>query len=260
MKDTDTSDLSWDDWDELHDPRADTHDFDRIVDEAISRRGFLGGALAFGSGAAVMGTGSLLSSTSAQAATSGMGRFAFKAIPIATDNTVHVPEGYSWDTLVRWGDPLFSDAPDLDHATGGDVVSADRIFGENTDGMELFEVDGHEVIAVNHEYVNTKTNLPQNEEGKPASAADVEKLQKLQGVAVFEVARGADGKFAVVVDSKFNRRITHQTEMELTGPRSRARPFENGRRSVRHQGAWHFQQLRRGQNALGHVSDLRREL
>jgi len=68
MKDIDTSDLSWDDYDELRSPRPDTCDFDAVVDRAISRRGFLGGALAFGSGAAVMGTG-LLKSTTQQIST-----------------------------------------------------------------------------------------------------------------------------------------------------------------------------------------------
>ena len=49
--------LSFDDEDEMKFPRSDVQDFDRVVERAVSRRGFLGGALAFGSGAAVMGTG-----------------------------------------------------------------------------------------------------------------------------------------------------------------------------------------------------------
>ena len=93
---------------------------------------------------------------------------------------------------------------------------ADRVFGENTDGMELFEIDGHEVIAVNSEYVNTKINLI-GSGGEIVSADDVAVLQKLQGVNVFEVARGDNG-WEVVVDSPFNRRITHQTEIAITGP------------------------------------------
>jgi uncharacterized protein len=44
--------LSTDDWDEAHFPRPEENDFDRVVERAISRRGFLGGVLAFGSGAA----------------------------------------------------------------------------------------------------------------------------------------------------------------------------------------------------------------
>jgi len=217
MKDIDTSKLSWDEWDELHDPRPETTGFDKVVEEAVSRRGFLGGLVAFGSGAAVMGTG-LLGSTSAQAQTAAMAasRIGFTPIPIQTDFTVHVPRGYSWQPVAKWGQPLFSDAPELDHATGGDLVSSDRVFGENTDGMELFNIRGHQVIAVNHEYVNPKINLVSSG-GETTSAVDVLKLQNLQGVSVMEVAQGADG-WNIVVDSPFNRRITQNTEMRIAGP------------------------------------------
>ena len=34
--------LSADDWDELKFPRPEVQDFDRVVEQAISRRGFLG--------------------------------------------------------------------------------------------------------------------------------------------------------------------------------------------------------------------------
>ena len=60
MKDHQDHNLSADDWDEKYFPRTARQDFDDGVDRAISRRGFLGGVLAFGSGAAVMGTGTPL--------------------------------------------------------------------------------------------------------------------------------------------------------------------------------------------------------
>ncbi|WP_316015850.1 PhoX family phosphatase [Roseobacter sp. HKCCA0434] len=215
MKDIDTRHLSWDEWDELNNPRPEESGFDRVVEAAISRRGFLGGVVAFGSGAAVMGAGTLLSGTAARA--QGASRFDFTPIEIQTDFTVHVPEGYSWKPMAKWGDKLFSDAAEFDHETGGDLASSDRIFGENTDGMEHFSVEGAELIAVNHEYVNPDENLPQNEDGIPATAEDVRKLQNLQGVTVMEVAEGPDG-WAIVVDSPYNRRITHTTPMRISGP------------------------------------------
>lgn len=205
--------LSFDERDEIVNPPPAVTDFDRVIESAISRRGFLGGLLVFGSGAAALG-GNLLSTTAARAADS---RFAFKPIPIATDATVHVPEGYAWKPLAKWGQPLFSGVPDLDHATGGDLAHADKVFGENTDGMESFVVDGRQLIAVNHEYVNPEINLPKNPEGKPASVDDVRKLQSLQGVTVMEIAEGADG-WAIVLDSPYNRRIHNNTPMVLDGP------------------------------------------
>ncbi len=217
MKDDNRANLSWDAWDETVRPAPTTVEFDAVVDAALSRRGFLRSVLAIGSGAAVMGMGTLMSSTSAQAQAAAMSRFAFTPIDIATDFDVHVPAGYSWKPLVKWGQPLFSDAPEFDQA-GGTSASAERAFGENTDGMELFNIDGHQVIAVNHEYANPELQLPTNaDEGMPASADDVLKLQNVQGITVMEVAEGPDG-WAVVMDSPFNRRITNNTPMVLTGP------------------------------------------
>ena len=214
MSQIDYDELSFDDEDELKFPRPDAHGFDEVVERAISRRGFLGGALAFGSGAAVMGTG-LLSSTSAQAQQSS--RFAFDQLAPQTDGTVHVPGGYDWDVLVRWGDPLFSDAPAFDAATGIPTEGSDRVFGENTDGMELFLVGDTELLVVNSEYVNAKINLPAGQEGKPISADDVTRLQNFQGVTVMEVKEG-DAGWEVVVDSPYNRRIHHRTPMAIDGP------------------------------------------
>ena len=213
MKDSDKMDLSWDDWDELNDPRPVENDFDDVVERAISRRGFLGGVLAFGSGAAVMGTAGLMSSTSAQAASS---RFGFTPVPISTDSTVHVPEGYEWQTIARWGDKLFSSAGDFDPVKGVDLASSDKVFGENTDGMELYNVEGHQLIAVNHEYVNPKINLSETE-GEVTSADQAKILQNMQGVTVMEVAE-QDGNWSIVVDSPYNRRIHHNTPMKLQGP------------------------------------------
>jgi secreted PhoX family phosphatase len=212
MTATDRPRLSADDWDEMTNPRPETCEFDRVVERALSRRGMLSGLLAFGSGAAAMAAGLAPLRAAAQGA-----RFAFTPIAAQTDHSVHVPEGYDWRVLIRWGDPLFSDAPAFDPATGGDAATADRVFGENTDGMESFVVDGHHLIAVNHEYANRDVNLPHAADGTPESLDDVRKLQGLQGVTVMELRDGANG-WQVVPDSPFNRRITHLTPMRMAGP------------------------------------------
>ncbi len=209
-----TQRLTADAWDETHFPRPLVQDFDRVVERALSRRGFLGGVLAFGSGAAVMGAG-LLKGTTALAQQAS--RFPFQQIAAATDATVHVPAGYSWKIVASWGDALFSDAPAFDPAMGIPTAGSDRVFGENTDGMELFSIDGREVLAVNSEYVNNDINLPSVQEGLPASADDVLRLQNFQGVTVMELAEGAEG-WAIVKDSPYNRRITNNTPMTATGP------------------------------------------
>ena len=206
--------LSADDWDELKFPRPEVQDFDRVVERAISRRGFLGGAIAFGSGAAAMGAAFLKCST---AHAQGTSRFAFEQLAPQTDATVHVPEGYEWKVLVRWGDPLFSDAPQFDPATGHGVQGSERVMGENTDGMELFSVGGREILVVNNEYPNPKINLPSEQEGVVQSADDVTLLQNIQGVTVMEIAESEDG-WSVVIDSPYNRRIHNRTPMIIEGP------------------------------------------
>lgn len=215
MKDVDPRKLSADAWDELTFPRPKVQEFDRVVERAISRRGFLGGVIAFGSGAAAMGTSFLRGSA---ALAQGAVTFPFEAIPAYTDGTVHVPEGYSWNVLVRWGDPLFPDAIGaFDPVAGVGLEQSDRVFGENTDGMHLFEIDGRQILVVNSEYTNNPTNLVHAADGIPLSGSDVQILQNLQGVNIVEIAEGASG-WEVVVDSPYNRRITHSSPMRIDGP------------------------------------------
>jgi len=208
--------ISADEWDEINFPRQHETEFDRVVERAISRRGFLGGVLAFGSGAAAMATG-LTAPTTARAQTAAASRFAFTPIPAQTDGTVHVPQGYTWQVLARWGDPLVSSADGYRVSDGGPLDNSDRVFGENTDGMETFTYQGRQLIAINHEYTNRQTNLPAEQRGTPANANDVRKLQNLQGVTVMEIAERAS-RWRLVKDSPFNRRITHNTPMTIVGP------------------------------------------
>ena len=207
--------LSWDEFDELRNPRPAENDFDRVVEAAVSRRGFLGGALAFGSGAMVFGSGVLAQATSARAQAAA---FAFEPIGIATDFDIHVPQGYHWQPLVKWGQALFSDAEGAwSPETGVPVEMSDKVFGENTDGMETFEHDGHVLLAINSEYVNPEINLPAASEGVPQTADEVTLLKNMQGVTVMEIADAGNG-WQVVLDSPYNRRITHETQMTMDGP------------------------------------------
>ena len=215
MKDLDTKSLSFDAYDELRNPRPAEQDFDRVVASALSRRGFLTRVLAFGSGAAAMGLGNMLSTTSAMAQATT--RFAFKPIPIATDMNITVPEGYTTHILAKWGQPLFSDAEAFNPDTGMTAAGQLRAFGENTDGMELFNIAGREVIVVNHEYANIDVNLPKNPDNLPTKADDVLMLQHAQGITVMEIAESAAG-WQIVLDSPYNRRITHVTPMAVSGP------------------------------------------
>ncbi len=192
--------LSFDQFDEIVNPRPEECDFDRVVEAAISRRGFLGGVLAFGSVAA-------LASVS-RPAMAAANRFAFEAIPANSDDAVTVPAGYKARVMLSWGDPLFSGAPGFDHATRGTATSQAQAFGDNLDGMEVFSHEGRTLLAVNNEYTNRDILWGNNPDKKPAS--DDRHCQgqdgpRRDGHGSWPTAQSG---WSLVKDSPFNRRIT----------------------------------------------------
>ncbi|MAI45174.1 MAG: PhoX family phosphatase [Hyphomicrobiaceae bacterium TMED74] len=211
MSKIEPSELSFDEFDEIDNSRRQESDFDVVVEEALSRRGFMGGVLAFGTASFLMGTSAL---TPAHA----KGRFAFEAVPASTEDTIVVPKGYKWQTLVNWGDPLWSKGAAFDQTTRGTGESQETAFGDNNDGMALFSAgEGRMVLAVNNEYTNRSIMYGNRETKLPETADDVRKGKAAHGVSVFEVKQ-ADGKWSVVKDSSYNRRITADSPMDLTGP------------------------------------------
>ena len=204
--------LSFDAFDELNNPRPEPTDFARITEKMVSRRSFLGGAAALGATAAVMGT-TALTPFRAEA----MGRLGFEQVPANGLDTVTVPRGYSWQVVTRWGDPLWSKSLPFDQTTRGTGESQELAVGDNTDGMAMFVREGRMVLAANNEYVNIDIIHGNREGAKPINADDVRKSKAAHGVTVAELARGANG-WQVVIDSPYNRRITVDTPMDITGP------------------------------------------
>ena len=83
--------------------------------------------------------------------------------------------------------------------------------------MALFADGDRSVLAVNNEYVNLGIAFANRGSGKPETADDVRKCKAGHGVSVIEIAQ-ADGAWGIVQDSPYNRRITPDTPMEITGP------------------------------------------
>jgi len=206
-----TDELSFDEFDEINNPPVEVTDFDLVSGAYLARRRFLGGALALGASAFVLGSTAL---TRRAAAASRLG---FKPVAASTEDTITVPEGYNWHTVVRWGDPMWSDVPEFDDAKRGTAASQARAFGDNNDGMALFVKDGRNVLAVNNEYTNRKTTFGYNESGLPETVEDVNKGKMAHGVSIIEIEH-RNGAWSLVQDSRFNRRITPDTPMEITGP------------------------------------------
>ena len=201
--------------------------FQRVVQRAISRRGllkmgggtaaasFLAGCANFGQLTGLAGlTGPLLG---------------FKAVAASTADTVTVAEGYTATPFVPWGTPLFSSGAGSTWKGDGSETSADqaRQVGDNHDGIHFFPIDGHSssegLLVMNHEYTTPlKGGLYLTLFGLPAAPANtldrVNKAINAWGCSVIHIRKNASGQWAVVLDSKYNRRITSASPMELTGP------------------------------------------
>ena len=203
--------LSFDDFDDINNPRPDAPEFERLAAKALSRRRFLGafGAAGLAAGAAALGPRRALAAD----------RIGFKAVRANSLDTITVPEGYSWKPLIRWGDPLWSTAPAFDPATRSTGAAQERQFGDNNDGMELFTKNGRTVLVVNNEYTNRSIAYGANASKLPETADDVRKGKASHGVSVFQVRPGPNG-WEAVQDAPENRRITADTPMQVTGPAS----------------------------------------
>jgi len=162
---------------------------------------------------AVGASGSLVSRTASAAET----RFAFDGIAANTLDSITVPDGYSVKTLVRWGDPLWSDAADFDGESRGSADSQSTAFGDNNDGMEVYFHEGKTLLVVNNEYTNRKIIWGNRDEGKPTTDNDVLKGKMAHGLTVVEIAQ-TNGEWDIVKDSPYNRRVTPDTPMTMTGP------------------------------------------
>ena len=109
------SEISFDGYDELINPRPEETDFDKVLQVALTRRGLLKSVMAAGS-IASLGSLATLAPGEAIAASD---RFAFDAIDTNALDNITLPEGYSSQVVTRWGDPLWSDGAEFDHALRG---------------------------------------------------------------------------------------------------------------------------------------------
>ncbi|MCL6421479.1 PhoX family protein [Aestuariirhabdus haliotis] len=207
--------------DDQNHPVETTPDFTRMIDRAMSRRQFMVASSVAGLGAFVAAAGVTSGAMKAVASETISGKstskkMGFKAVPASTADRIIVPEGYRSQVLVSWGDPLFADAPAFDASGNAHSETQLRQFGDNNDGMSLFPLaDDRALLAINNEYTNYEYLF--SHQGKLMTADDVKKAQAAHGVSVLEIKR-TDGSWQLVQNSRYNRRITANTPMEITGP------------------------------------------
>jgi len=190
-----------------------------VARERISRRAVLrssAGLLVLGGGAAC--------TTSGAADDTGRSARSFTEIARGIDGTHHVPPEYEAQVLIRWGDAVFADSPVFDPAH----QSADkqrRQFGYNNDFIGYWSLpaeggfDERALLAINHEYTTTRLMFPgMGTTNGTDVTRDISEIElAAHGGSVIEVVRRG-GAWAVRTDSHYNRRLTGDTPMKITGP------------------------------------------
>ncbi|MBY3157061.1 MULTISPECIES: PhoX family protein [Rhizobium] len=196
-----------------------------IIGKRFSRRNFLQGSLAVSAIAATVSPIALMSADEARAADNKGSAFNFSEVEAGVDDKHHIAEGYDADILLRWGDAVLPGAPQFDPAKQtADAQS--KQFGYNNDYVGFIPLDGsseHGLLVVNHEYTNPHLMFPglvQVVDGKIKQGAlskeQVDVEMAAHGGTIVEI-RKTGGKWQVVADGKYNRRITANTPMEITG-------------------------------------------
>lgn len=205
---------------------SDNASIGEIIAARYHRRDILKGALGVAAIAATVSPLALAASQKAHAAVAG---FRFKEVAAGVDERHHVAEGYDADILIRWGDAVTPGAPAFDPAQQSAAAQKQQ-FGYNNDYIGYLPMPGaanpsaHGLLVVNHEYTIEElmfAGIGEQDTKEAAFAKMTKELVDIEkaahGGAVIEIRRDG-GKWSVVPNSKYARRIDADTVMEITGP------------------------------------------
>lgn len=187
-----------------------------IIATRFSKRDLLKGTLAVTAINALM----------PQAFAQSKATFNFKEVSQAPDEKIHVADGYKADVLIKWGDKVEKGAAQWSPATQTGATQAKQ-FGYNNDYLGFIPLNGsskHGLLCVNHEYTNEELMFPDLDGRQDAKAMGfrqitlnhVETEMMAHGGSVLEI-KSTNGVWGVVDNSKYNRRITLDTPMTITG-------------------------------------------
>ena len=209
--------------------------FETILTSRLNRRSVLKGAAAVSATAVTTQAGAFGSLVRSAIVRNGGDSLTFSPIDGVDNDQITLPSGYEEQVIIRWGDSLDPNVPDLD-ASGisagileqsGAAEMQAKQFGYNCDAVEFFSLRGNAsnrgLLCVNHEYTIETLLFP-----TLLQMGDIETFvqqfpeavavgQANHGVSVVEVQL-IDGKWEYLKDSPFNRRLTANSEMRLTGP------------------------------------------
>ena len=160
--------------------------------------------------------------------------FNFKVVSLNQRDQVTIPEGHSAQVLYAYGDPISPHLDDYSKMGTEPASEWDHRAGDHHDGMYFFglnengaldaKASNRGILCINHENIEQNlmhetAEVSRDADGVRNSVDEVRKEQRAHGVSCIEIVRDeATGRFTVVKDSPYNRRITALTPMELHGP------------------------------------------
>lgn len=147
---------------------------------------------------------------------------AFQELAHGLDEDFHVAEGYEYEVLLKWGDPIIRGASRFDPQKQT-AKDQERQFGFNNDFISFFPLprgsnsSDHGLLVVNHEYAEPERMFPGSPKDPELNEEQIDVTMMAHGVSVVEVKR-VGGKWTFVKNSRYNRRITPTTRMRISGP------------------------------------------
>jgi secreted PhoX family phosphatase len=149
----------------------------------------------------------------------------FDGLAHGVDEQLHVPPGYDAQVLMRWGDPVYADAPVWDPYRLS-AQAQRKQFGTNNDFVAYFPLplggvsSDWGLLCVNHEFTDTDFMWPTAKLRRMIKRLDPELVEvelAAHGLSIVEIRRDSNG-WQAVEGGSCNRRITAQTLMRLSGP------------------------------------------
>jgi len=211
--------------DEICNPSVAPH-FSDILNEWGHKRRIL---LKAGAGSAALFLMSAAKSVSSAARPSTAPAIGFTSVDFAPAGAgrdlVRVPPGYSVQVLYAWGDPIgktgiIAGQPAFAGTATESAAEQELQAGGHHDGMHFFALSpknpGHGLLVINHEYIDQALLFPDGMDNW--NLEKVRKAQAAHGVSIIEVRRQPGGNWSVVRPSRYARRITGNTPMNLSGP------------------------------------------
>ena len=210
-------------------PEGRAESFLDVADRRYSRRQFLKTGTMAGAGLFAAPLLPAAARPSPGASTFGKagyspGELAFDAIAPEVGDSIVAAEGYRWNPVIAWGDPLFSAAGPFE-LSSQTAARQELSCGFNCDFLQFLPLPRGSnnptsaLLWVNHEYTDADLMFP---DWDPVTYPTEDQAQielAAHGASVVEIRRHGNGDWDYVPDSPYNRRISaRSTVMRISGP------------------------------------------